>query len=515
MNETGTEAPKLMRSTSIHIQPTDPDQITDYPRRHASPDITSSQFSLDGSRRSSLSLSAVSESSLTSDYSYDASRQPTKKILKHPHRPRRRSRKNVRWQDEADTTSIDSFDSTSTSSSLYAHARNGVTEARQNWREFEKPPPPGSTGMTPLRPPLAGRYNTRPSSAPYTPYSSPSSYVPELETMKEHVQAASTSNLLHPSHTTRHKFNRSPSPTRSPSPQSRAYHSPSPQLRASPLTSTPSSESGGFEKLSRPVSSTSRLHSMRRYISDTAVQRSSSPHYARDPSAIKAKKRNLSDDIDSPLDVLKFNDSKIPELEASTLEDRQRMHIFKFPQHSRTNSEPVQPVHASATTTRVRTAFLNDDDEGDYDHLSPILSDPETNKGTKGHSLLASMVKLREKRINRDSRSKLISYTEDDLDDALKEIADTDSHSSSSQGTSLTNEKPPPVPAKHKHGQVASTEASKPVAAGLQRSGSDPTKNPTTSSTRQPPPVPPETQSYQARRFTAGACRRQHSSSTS
>ena len=504
-NESLIEALDNTNGTNDLAYAQDPDQITDYPR-HSSSDIRSSQISLNGSIRSSLS--AISESSLTSDYSYDANRKPMKKILKNPHRPRRRARKNVRWnlqENDSDTTSLDSFDSTSTSSSLYFHARNGVNEARQNWREFERSPPRGSTGLTPLKPQIGNRLITRPSSAPTNvPFTSFSNFVPQLEPTQEHVQSSSFGNQLNPANTSQGmtRFARSPSPqerlslSHSPTPPSRATHTQNSQYvpRISPLTSTPSnvthhSVSSGFEKLTRTVHTP-----MRRHHSDTVIHRSPSPNpdSSIDNSQNKFDKNSSSDDIDSPL-VLQLSDSKVPELEESTLEDRRRMHIFQFPQSTKSNSNPSPPVHATSKVSP-RTAFLEEDDKGDYDHLSPLESKKEsTTSQLKGHDLIANMVIRRDKQIDRTSRKLLRSFTDDDLEDALKQIGEDDSQDSSQD--SLPNElNPPPIPVKHKKGRLASAEVGeqKTSGLGLQRRSSDPINSNPTSPSRQPPPVPPK-----------------------
>ncbi len=449
----------------MHAYRSDPDQITDYPR-HSSPDTTSSRISLDGSIRSFFS--AVSETSLASDYSYDANRKPSRNILKSPHKPRRRPKKNVRWNlqfgNDSDTTSLESFDSASTTSSLFNRAKNGVNETRQNWREFERAPPPGSTGITPSKP-LYPRRFLQPNSAPHNaPHGPPSIYVPELEPTHEHVQSSLNSSQSHIRGT--YPQDRL---SRSPSPQNRVLSSTSQNIRftrnASPLTSTPSTvQNDASEKLCRTILST--VVTRRPYNDDG--HRSPSPGYKDEHTEEAENQLNLSDDIDSPL-ILKLNNSKLAELEASTLEDRERMHIYQFPQGAQ-HSEAANPGTEIQRTLPVLAAFLNDDDESDYDHLQPqnLESDSNLSSAPRGQIVIANMVTLR-KTIDRARRKNLISYTDDDIEDALKTIEEDET-------LSRSGDKPPPIPLKR--GRITSSPGEEQIPmvekTNLYRSGSDP-----------------------------------------
>lgn len=535
IKETKQDVARLtQQGVPIYIQ--DPDQITDYPRS-ASPDSALSRSSLNGSRRSSLS--AVSESSLNSEgsFSYDANKRPKRNILKNPHRPRRRSKKNVRWnlpnggmgfiENESDTTSLESFDSSSTTSSLFVKARNGVAETRQNWREFERAPPPGSTGMTPSKPPFPGsQFNPRPSSASQTSLGSPvkltpvTTYSPGHETT--HEQRRISNSRLH-----------AQAALRGGSPQHRFYRTTSP-LSGSPL-SIGSHDQGGFNRLSRVVHSTS-TPIIRRTLSESNALRTSPLKLFNEQALLEEDTSRVSNDIDNPL-ILKLSDSKVTELEASTLEDRHRMHVFEFPQKSRRYSEPVRPQISSVPLrhppSTVRTAFLEDDDEGDYDHLRPISENTKTNSkdGTSagGSKLIEGMVKLRDKKINKKSRNSIVSYTADDLDDALREIENDSQNSSdgSPQDATIDEETAPPLPERrkyHYHQQKQSpqdntltqskSDCNQPTSSsliqtgglGLHRSKSDPVSSLNTntekktftkdtsvpSPVRKPPPVPPK-----------------------
>ena len=511
----------------IYIQ--DPDQITDYPRG-ASPDLVLSRSSLNGSRRSSLS--AVSESSLNSEgsFSYDANKRPTRNILKNPHVPRRRSKKNVRWnlpnggmgfiENDSDTTSLESFDSSSTTSSLFVKARNGVAETRQNWREFERAPSPGSTGITPSKAPFPGsRFNSRPSSAPQASLGSPVTITPDIPYATNYESTHKQALISNPRQTAllggspQHRFLRSPSP-----------------LSNSAFPNN-SHDQGGFNRLSRVVPSTS-TPIIRRTLSETNALRSTPMKLFKEQTLLEEDARSASNDIDNPL-ILKLSDSKVTELEASTLEDRQRMHVFEFPKKSRRYSESARFSQMTSVPLRhppksVRTAFLEDDDKSDYDHLSPLSGNTKTDtaNGTsiKGRKLIENMVKLRDKKIS--NRSSIVSYTEDDLDDALREI-ENDSQGSSdgmSQEATFNEETPPPLPERkthHYHQQDQRTKENNPTqnkaqpnfssleqtnGLGLHRSKSNPVSNrntnteqkettkdtPAPSPLRKPPPVPPK-----------------------
>ncbi len=457
----------------------DPDQISDYPR-HVSPDTASSRISLDGSIRSSLS--AISQTSLFSDYSYDANRKPTKKILKSSRRPHRRAKKNVRWNlqygNDSDTTSIDSFDSTSTTSSnLFHRARNGVNETRQNWREFERPPAPGSTGITPSK-----RCLSRPISAPSLSPLKPLLFVPDLEPTQEYVQPSLYSSL--PSH-----LNNSTNSIACSSSQQDMYSSsPSPQS----VAASSCSQNIKFERTVSPLTnalttvpnkSLSRILTRQQY-SDNDRKSSCSGYKNEHKDEVEPGQLNISDDIDIPL-ILKLNDSSVAELEQSTLEDRQRMHIYKFPE---SNLPPIVPEVQPIATNPGKTAFLSDNDESDYDHLLPqhVLG-----RENHGQTSITSMITLRSKQINRINRKKLVSYTDDDIEDALNVIDKDDSERS-----------PPLIPLKRS--RILSTpeveQALMASKTNLQRSGSNPVRGSEVLLTsilnnlpvRKPPPIPPK-----------------------
>lgn len=455
----------------------DPDQITDYPR-HPSPSTSSSRLSLDGSIRSSFG--AVSQSSLISDYSYDANRKPTKKILKNSHQPHRRAKKNVRWND-SDTTSIDSFDSISTTSSnLFHRARNGVNDPRQNWRAFERSPSPGSTGITS---PQSRKVLSRPSSTPtLTPFktSSPT---------KDHSSSYSSLPIHHTNSTVRSPFQQdmyfgSPpqSTTASSSSQGTKFKrkdSPLANIRVPGNTGV-----DGFEKLSRTIPSAALT---RVQPSETDQKKSSSPVY---------KDEHVSKEEDNF--VRKHNDNKSAqgtEFEEGTQEDRQRMHIYQIAQYGQIQKSNAAKVVGEMTTTKsAQIAFGSDDDKNDYDHLLPQNVDAfSLGREYGGHTNVPNMIPLRTKRISRSNRKEMVSYTDDDIEDALCAITKSDSES-----------QPPPIPVKRARILSAQEVRQAPLASetNLQRSGSDPSRGGQASMparvlskdspVRRPPPVPPK-----------------------
>lgn len=135
-------------------------RITDYPVS-LSPSMSNRSHSF---RSETDSISTLSESSFTSDsssYTYDAQRKPKKKILKSSNAPKRRHKNRVRWNlnnlesvSDIDSVSLDSSNSYNyvpPTSHIHTQARDLTTRSLQNWRDYEYPLPPGSTGLTPNR----------------------------------------------------------------------------------------------------------------------------------------------------------------------------------------------------------------------------------------------------------------------------------------------------------------------------------------------------------------------------
>lgn len=297
---------------------------------------------------------------------------------------------------DGDNMSLESFDSTSTSSSVYFRANQRLSEAKTNWREFERHPTPGSTGLTPAKPPRSQNgFNHHTSSSPLnaTQYQTSLSSIPMI--------TVSGVPSLKPSEVTRLKRS------------------------VSPLTISPSTSSA--------------LHTstpMRRINSDSATMRKSNVMIRQQPQANQSATTNSydeDDDIDIP--ILRFDNSNLSALEESTLEDRKRAHIFPIPQKEDTDSFPP-PMESSKSRSvpEVRTAFLDDDDASDYDHLSP-RKDPTRSE----------LVKQNDSSDSNTTESGI--YSRKDIDDAF-EALDSSGSSNGSSVPSPMAEIPPPIPPK-------------------------------------------------------------------
>ena len=381
---------RLNRQASPLQKLQDPDRITDYPRG-PSPNV--STLSLN-SRRSSLS--AMSQSSLTSDSSFDASKKPGKKILKNPQRAQRRSKNRVRWKlpnSDSDTLSIDSCDSSSTvNSSVYNRARNGVLAAKQNWRDFERSPPKGSTGITPMKPSTHQMRGSLSTGALHIHQYSPPS---KLSTIP---QDAVIGDLGTNPHRTLTVSKSTPSPL--------TYN-----------TSSNNSLSQGALLHSTPIRHTQSA-------SDIGLHRRMQLSPGHSP--------NTSSDIDFP--ILRIDNSNLTDLEESTLEDRKQMHIFQFPQSRQQSQHSTgRPTFQSPDSSRSKqtapptaAALLDDDDANDYDHLSPLH---------------ASKTEKQEKPV----KNEYDIYSDEDIDEALEAIA-KELPGSSSGGSHAKEELRPSVP---------------------------------------------------------------------
>ena len=482
---------KFSRQGSPFRNTVDPDRLTDYPVRSSSPDSVHLKSHGVGSHRSSLST--VSESSLTSEgsISFDMNKKPGKNILKRSHDPRRRSKNRVRWNlpngevNDSDTTSLESFDSSTAGSGIHYRARNAVLESRRNWREFERSPSPGSTGLTPAK---------------------------HLRPLREHVRSPSPTQL-------RNRYNtRSPSPSGSPfkPPQASSPKSvPTILVSEAPIKETVGDHRRSPSPLdSSPVRSPKRspssrhrqhrmMHStpMRRCNSDantalTGYNYSSSEGSANQQSDghIHGKGNESTDDVFN-MSPLKLNHSNLSELEASTLEERQKKHLFEFPQHhawhrQRARKTSAPPAYSGIITRPSATSF--GDDKDDYDHLSPLSEERRKDGGnTKDLSTV---------------------YCEKDIDEALKKLVDDESSTSESQPQSPSTAEPPPLPPRIR--KDSSTQRTlpphnhnSPQSHGSQPSTAPPPISPTevapvvlqdnvaeqkSKQRRIPPPVPPK-----------------------
>ena len=399
-----------------------PYRLTDYPRSQ-SPDSLS--------RRSSLSVSVLSESSLTSEgssiMSYDANKVPKKKILKDPHRRHKKQHNSrshhVRFNlvgDESDNSSVYSFESTSTTSEIYRRARSSVSDVMHGWRgEFEFSPPRGSTGLTPSK-----------HLYPYNPYqqhhhhrhhhhhhhSSPSqTHLSHQKFILRQDQKAQPPKL-HQTHSDSSLLNYSSassqatlnvtggqqsllggaanSPSHAVSRPAQPYPAVSlPQLNINGrVLSDPAAPQTGKVSSQEVLQSTSPLASSTYTSTSRHLNESTPLSHSHSEGMIGLKARALNTPgrgsltARAQISVLRLNSSSIPELEESTLEDRKRQHIFQFPQNSpdpgtscsgqqhnllATPAAEPHPQKGVGPPTN-RMLFVEDDDGDDYDHLSPL-----------------------------------------------------------------------------------------------------------------------------------------------
>ena len=324
----------IERTASPTLQLTKTERLTDYPVS-ASPDSLRSHSPFGGSRRSSLS--AVSESSLTSEgsHSFDISRKPNRRILKNPHRPRRRSTNRVRWklENDSDSTSQDSFEMTASidPSAVYQTVRNGIEEAREHWQEFEQSPAKGSTGLTPAKPQqLVGG-------------DSLSVLQVSINEGNNNHFPKSPSSLLRPPAVT--------SPPHSPSPTPSSLTPSSNSSPSSSYTSSPLHQPSGLP--TAPLS----LRRVQSADASAALLEYYASRVRRSPSHERSSSADESSSTVFDVSVLKIDSSHLSELETSTPGGKGRRQLFKFPQNS-------------------DKSFRSADDEDDYDHLRPRESTP-------------------------------------------------------------------------------------------------------------------------------------------
>ena len=430
--------PSVSLSQGSPMRTLDVDRITDYPVC-SSPESGICRSPSAGSRRSSIS--GISESSLTSDGSltYDASRRPNKNILKKPHGPRRGSKNRVRWRlpggdNESDTVSIESYDSSNTGSSIFQRARNGIMESRQNWREFERCPSPGSTGLTPARrPPGRTPYNMQGrATSPESPiYQSPK-HIPTI--------------LISPSSSSEN-FGRSPSPFRSPPRVTSPSHSPVPPASAPSAVETRKMNGHVARMHSTPVSRNYSDSSLPRYYSLSGGDgRSGSPMDGYDDSS----------DVFA-VSVLRFNSSTLSELDASTQDERRRGCLFEFPSESRQRARKLSAPSSFKSYALPENPLLHDNDSDDYDHLDPVDANGElepNHEPTPGENQSKPLYEQRSKDGKTVSdRDKRLSgrYRTSDIDEALQQISEV--AALPKESTPADDEMPPAIPPKRKIAQ--------------------------------------------------------------
>ena len=443
-------------------------RMTDYPGHTLSPAQSPGSI-----RHSSLSVSEGSlASSQTSEGSigHDRNTRPTKRILKKPHGPRKHKSNRVRWnipEEGSDTASLLSFESTSTTTSayMYQQARNGVNEAKKNWREFEEQPLPGSTGLTPSKP-------SKPSLSPL------------LENY-ENVDGGGDDQYLPPSL--------------------------SPPL----LTQSRTSTSPPFSPLTPSLN-----HPLR---GAAALQHASSTPLRGYDHASQTQSRTTvggADSAHSPVvavapptsvPLLRLDHSNLSALEESTFEDRAKGNLFEIPntRNSRTpggtptdsNSRP--PAYSGYIPPEGKAHLCGGSDADDYDHLNPKTS-PSPSNGSSGTQLsLPSAVKTGKRRLA--SPPPPLSSAgptptgpgDSDIDEALNELSSTHGRSSSPSQSPLSVQQPGGPP----NNQLALRGTSSAVGVGALRQQSSlvPTHRkhqfpPRTSGSDDvvPPPVPPK-----------------------
>ena len=253
----------------------------------------------------------------------------------------------------ADTVSLLSFESCSTTSGhTYQQARESVNESRRNWREFEEQPPAGSTGLTPSK--------------------------PSLSPLRENYKYVGT-------------MGSSPSSSLSPPPCSRNQQgdrssSSSLSPPRSPLTQSPFRNMGmrnGTRRSSSPL----------QYSTDKHTGCTSTPAHNTNP------RRHISSHCDAnsapslvapptSVPLLKLDHSNLSDLEASTLEDRTKSHLFEIPTdgYSLQNSHvPHRPPSNKISGSPAYSGYIppvgmahlcGGSDADDYDHLSSNADSP-------------------------------------------------------------------------------------------------------------------------------------------
>ncbi len=453
IEESRQTTPKLSRQGSP-MWNSETERITDYPVSN-SPDSFLSRSPIHGSRSSSLS---VSESSLTSEgsLSYDARRRPSKNILKKPHGPRRRSKNRVRWnlpngEIDSDTTSLESFDSSSTAGShIYQRARKATLELRQNWRDFEQSPNPGSTGLTPAKAVQARNQQNLVRSL--SPVHGSSPLHTQLSPQRvPHITVSSSEEL------TGRGLRRSPSPLcNSPSP--RNSPSPTPPDATSTLLQSPTKmrHSTPLRRYESDLGGASGRYSPQRRIAHNVY-----PGHKHITNASCSE--SPSNFINVP--ILKINESHIPELDRSTPGEKQRAHMFKIPQPhggsrpqawqytqgqsnlseqqmKRRVSEPV--IYGNRHPPTAAALLKDDDDADDYDHLKPKEELQQSRKSPSPAK--KEHVVRRQKAAGTKKRPPSGTYKDEDIDEALLELNGEDGYESeSSSFPSPSDEQPPTI----------------------------------------------------------------------
>ena len=424
----------------------------------------------------------------------------------------------VRWnlpngENESDTTSLESFDSSTTGSNIYKKAKNAMMESRQNWRDFERAPLPGSTGMTPAK--VQNQHNLQDPMRPSSPLrsSSPIRPLSPLRTSSPPPNVQLSPQRRAPKITVSSDevprgYRRSPSPLCNP-----PRHSPSPP----PLP-----------QMSSPLHSRSQMNGMhstplRRYTSDTSGMQSRyfthrAPHVMDQVLDHSNTSHNESIGNVINVSILKMNDTSIQELDTSTQEDRRKGHLFQFPHQVRNmHGLHVQrggkKVSATAThDSPSQKSFNFDDDADDYDHLGPVKEEeyptgpalvPPPQEGNAPRRAHANKTKL---------RPPSGTYKDEDIDEALDELTHEEGSPPPAippRTTSVTDNTPGwPHPDMHGQAPPSSPPPVPPRTADSLKEPSSPVTHPKSEAVAAsrddhplpPPPVPPRVYGNQRNR---------------
>lgn len=408
----------------------DRDRTADYPQ------LCSPESNLSHSPRC-LSLSAISESSFTSNGSsvvlHDARKMP-KKILKNPLHLKKHSNNHVRWNlaggcaYESDTSSMLSFESTSTSSKEYG--RTDLSDMSSTLKRVQ--PLSGPQGN--MGPSLGNHLHRHCHHPDISHYQVPRSFTQSASC----IRSISSSGTSLPADCPPHSL-----PGDSPVPATASTTVVRDAPRVCCRSISPLATSAITWPNRSPVSNFRNRRSLQ------------SGSRSQDNINVCFSDSSVSD-IDVPILMLNGNH---PAPKESTMEGKKKVHIsvFQFPQPSSMaqKSQAGNSVKYHPKMMRSYTApsgiFFDDDDENDYDHLIPMMKDKST---------VSTLTESKEKMDERKDKDSLGSvpmpsqtekfdtdvYMDEDIEDALALIA-SESGDDHIQATSPSSE-PSPIPPK-------------------------------------------------------------------
>ena len=346
---------------SLHPPPPPPSRITDYPVASTSPLVTRTY-----SYQSNDSLSTLSESSFTSDsssYTYEPHRKPKKKILKNSNAPKRRHKNRVHWD-----------------LNLYQYPQP------QHERQYSD-----------------DTESLESSTSSFSSYLPPHLYSRETRTQqgwRDYERVSPTGGTA---------LNSSQRLS-----QSQTYLGPSshsvPQYR-----SLYRSYSGDI-----PPPSSYDYHLRRQYDSAQALHNHSP---AFNPGSVGY--RGYHTQGPAPPPVFYPDESNLPELDQSILEEKRRRHLYRIPQRPSGSGGALQT--------------LSEDDKNDYDHLATPPPPPPS----------SSSHKTVQERLSPGAPDNQW-YTSEDIEEALQLINESGSQSDDEEETKTTpsQQSPSTVPAK-------------------------------------------------------------------